>query len=205
MFDASSRSKDGYEGTCRECKVKKHEYYEKNKEDILQKSAEYRESHKEQKSARDQKYAQANKGKIQKYQKEYRASHKETNAAYQKQYRIKNKDKLDEYKKSPHNRYKSYRNNARKKERNFDFSENDFIEFTKQPCVYCGEYSDTYDGELFNGIDRIDSDLGYSIDNCVPCCAICNRMKMDMCVDVWFEKMKQISAYCNFQLLTAQN
>ena len=27
------------------------------------------------------------------------------------------------------------------------------------------------------GIDRIDSYLGYFVDNCVPCCAECNRMK----------------------------
>lgn len=31
-----------------------------------------------------------------------------------------------------------------------------------------------------NGIDRIDSNKGYTTDNCVPCCTPCNRMKLDM-------------------------
>ena len=197
MFDLSAKSQDGYSSTCKECKLKKHEYYERNKEKIAKKSAEYRETHKEQKAASDKKYAQENKEKIQQYQKEYREEHKLSNAEYQKQYRIKNKDRLDEYKKSPHIRYKVYQNNARNKDRNFDLSEDDFINMTSQPCIYCGEYSDTYNGEWFNGIDRIDSNLGYSLDNCVPCCAICNRMKMDLDVNNWIDKMKQIISYYN--------
>ena len=197
MFDLSTKSKDGYASTCKECKLKKHEYYERNKEEISQKSAEYRVTHKEQKAASDKKYAQENKEKIQQYQKEYREEHKLSNAEYQKQYRIKNKDRLDEYKKSPHVRYNVYQNNARHKDRNFDLSEDDFIKMTSQPCIYCGGYSDTYNGEWFNGIDRIDSSLGYSYNNCVTCCATCNRMKMDLDVDDWIGKMKQIIGYYN--------
>ena len=30
-----------------------------------------------------------------------------------------------------------------------------------------------------NGIDRIDSTQGYELINSVPCCTICNRMKLD--------------------------
>ena len=192
MFDFSSRSKDGYASTCRECTPKKKQYYERNKEKVLLKCAEYRSTHKEQKAETDKKYAQKNKDKIKQYQKEYRDSHKESSAEYQKQYRIKNKNKLDEYKKSPHVRYTVYQRNAKNKKRNFDLSEDEFIEMSKQPCIYCGEYSDTYNNEPFNGIDRIDSDLGYSINNCVPCCATCNRMKMDLKVDDWINKMIQI-------------
>ena len=39
------------------------------------------------------------------------------------------------------------------------------------------------DGEFdviyVNGVDRVNSDLGYEIENCVPCCYRCNSMKMD--------------------------
>lgn len=195
MFDFSSKTKDGYEKTCKECKIKKHEYYANNKEEILQKCTEYRQTHKEEKAARDKKYAQEHQEKIKQYQKEYRESHKMLNSEYQKQYRQKNKARLDEYKKSPHVRYKVYQNNARHKNRNFDLSEEDFVEMTKQPCIYCGGYSDTYSGEQFNGIDRIDSNIGYSINNCVTCCSTCNRMKMDLDVDEWISKMKQIINY----------
>ncbi len=39
-----------------------------------------------------------------------------------------------------------------------------------RPCNYCGR-----DG--CRGLDRVDSSLGYSLDNCVPCCVWCNMMK----------------------------
>lgn len=205
MFDYSSKNKDGYESTCVECKIKKREYYKNNKNAILEKCAEYRDAHKEEKATRDKKYAQENKEKIQQYQKEYREEHKLSNAEYQKQYRINNKDKLDEYKKAPHTRYKNYERNAKSKNRNFDLSEDEFVAITKLPCVYCGEYSDTYNGEPFSGVDRIDSNLGYSADNCVPCYTICNKMKLDMDVDAWFSQMNKIVNYCNLTLLTIQN
>lgn len=177
--------------------AKKREYYQEHKDEILQKSAQYRATHKEQKAAADKKYAQEHKEQIQQYQKEYREEHKLSNAEYQKQYRIKNKDRLDEYKKSPHVRYTVYQRNAKTKDRNFDISEDEFIKISKQPCVYCGEYSDTYDGEPFSGVDRVDSNLGYSIDNCVSCCATCNRMKLDLDVNDWIGKMKQIINHYN--------
>ena len=58
-------------------------------------------------------------------------------------------------------------------------------------CFYCGikpqltskfkrnKYINTEDFKM-NGIDRIDSNLGYSKENCVTCCLPCNIMKMDM-------------------------
>lgn len=32
----------------------------------------------------------------------------------------------------------------------------------------------------YNGLDRVDSSKGHTVDNVVPCCWRCNRMKMDM-------------------------
>lgn len=229
MFDNRSKSKDGHDSICKECKskqnkeykeknkdvlrekskkkrlenrdainAKKREYYQEHKEEVQQKSAEYRKTHKEEKAARDKKYAQENKEKIQQYQKEYREEHKLSNAEYQKQYREKNKEKLAEYKKSPHVRYTVYQRGAASRDLDFDLSEDDFVTMTGLPCTYCGEYSDAYNGIQFNGIDRVDSNLGYSMNNCAPCCAICNRMKLDLDVSDWISKMKQIiNHYCD--------
>jgi 5-methylcytosine-specific restriction endonuclease McrA len=33
---------------------------------------------------------------------------------------------------------------------------------------------------IYNGLDRIDSNLGYSVANCVPCCTKCNYAKGNM-------------------------
>lgn len=44
-------------------------------------------------------------------------------------------------------------------------------------CVYCGFLSE----DTLNGIDRMDSQQGYSITNCVSCCKNCNFIKK--CLD----------------------
>lgn len=61
---------------------------------------------------------------------------------------------------------------------------------TKQPCHYCGaEPSQIYkpkrhNGEyVYNGVDRVDNEIGYFPDNCVPCCGYCNWMKSAAGVD----------------------
>jgi len=62
----------------------KEDWYEENKEEILEKAKEYYEENKEQKLE---------------YQKQYAEEHKEEIAEKQKEYREKNKDKLSEQKK----------------------------------------------------------------------------------------------------------
>ena len=33
---------------------------------------------------------------------------------------------------------------------------------------------------LHNGVDRVNNDLGYTIENSVTCCSLCNYMKRGM-------------------------
>lgn len=43
-----------------------------------------------------------------------------------------------------------------------------------------------------NGIDRIDNNKGYTIDNVVPCCKMCNQAKNDYTLQEfqdWVEKI----------------
>lgn len=50
-------------------------------------------------------------------------------------------------------------------------------------CEYCGRapMGGTNSGFVKrNGIDRVNNDLGYIIENCVPCCKDCNRAKRCM-------------------------
>jgi hypothetical protein len=44
----------------------------------------------------------------------------------------------------------------------------------------------------YNGIDRVDNFKGYEIDNCVPCCYICNYAKRDMSKDQFLAWVKRI-------------
>jgi len=61
-----------------------------------------------------------------------------------------------------------------------------------QPCFYCGdigsnrwkiERQDEQYDYSYNGVDRVDNDRGYHEDNCVPCCCMCNRGKLNHQVD----------------------
>lgn len=52
-------------------------------------------------------------------------------------------------------------------------------------CYYCGK-------EGADGIDRIDSNKNYTIDNVVPCCGICNRMKNKFSLNLFLEQVSKI-------------
>lgn len=90
-----------------------------------------------------------------------------------------------------------------RKYKDWKLTVDDFSSLIHQPCYYCGKHpsSDNMwnkgaqrissDEEVFiNGIDRIDSSKGYTIDNCVSCCKICNRMKSDLSVAEFMNHIK---------------
>jgi hypothetical protein len=84
-------------------------------------------------------------------------------------------------------RFRNYRHNAKKRGLIFELTLRDVICLSQQKCAYCGE-------EGF-GIDRLNSDEGYTKDNVVPCCRVCNKMKMDLYVDNFLEQCKKIYRY----------
>jgi len=61
----------------------------------------------------------------------------------------------------------------------------------QQPCYYCGaepnqgsNLSSICNGVyLYNGIDRVDNSKGYTFNNIVPCCGICNKAKNSQTVE----------------------
>ena len=56
-----------------------------------------------------------------------------------------------------------------------------------KPCEYCGK-------QCAMGIDRIDSSKDYTIDNCVPCCGMCNIMKNKFDLQSWYDQIDKIYA-----------
>lgn len=78
-----------------------------------------------------------------------------------------------------------YKKNARRRGYKFNLSQDEFRGLVIQPCSYCGrppssvvEVNDS--SLIYTGIDRTNNEEGYSIDNCIPCCKICNRAKRGM-------------------------
>lgn len=92
--------------------------------------------------------------------------------------------KLPEGEAAFHSLLDNYKRNAEKRDISFDLSEEEFRALTEQDCHYCGSHplaihksSGCNGSYIYNGIDRIDNDRGYTQDNCVPCCKFCNRAK----------------------------
>jgi hypothetical protein len=79
--------------------------------------------------------------------------------------------------------YGRYKKRAIKEGREFTLNMNDFYLLTSQPCCYCAAPPSqrvTKRGKksyIYNGLDRHDSDKGYTLDNCRPCCWKHNDLK----------------------------
>ena len=77
-----------------------------------------------------------------------------------------------------------YRRNAKKKDIDFNLSFNQLITLTSSNCYYCGadpsniQKSRNNSGDyIYNGLDRLNNNKGYLLNNVVPCCKICNVAK----------------------------
>lgn len=74
-----------------------------------------------------------------------------------------------------------YKRNAKIRNIEWQLALEDFLILIKGACVYCS-FPPTkrmlVGKEVeFNGIDRIDNSRGYTLDNCVSCCSVCNLAK----------------------------
>jgi hypothetical protein len=116
----------------------------------------------------------------------------------------KNRDKLFIENKKIHEKdragliciYHDYRSRSKKKNHEFELSVDYFSEIVKSNCSYCGSPPEQKKrkGNLVdaNGIDRIDSSIGYVTGNIVPCCYMCNRMKSDHDLEEFKSHVKKI-------------
>jgi len=71
-----------------------------------------------------------------------------------------------------------------------------------QDCHYCGRkpmsISKGRNGSFtYNGIDRVDNNKGYTEDNVVPCCIICNESKRSKSVDIFLDMVQRIYKHMN--------
>ena len=69
----------------------------------------------------------------------------------------------------------AYRNNAKKKGRDFSLSEDEFTALIVSDCIYCGSKA-----APTNGVDRVCNSIGYTPTNSVSACSTCNMAKRDM-------------------------
>ena len=95
-----------------------------------------------------------------------------------------------------------YKYRARIRGKLFLLTEQEFRTIILGNCTYCGvpptrickiqPYQNRHGSFAYNGIDRKDSSLGYTNDNCVPCCCTCNRAKLAMSVDEFLQWIERV-------------
>jgi hypothetical protein len=95
--------------------------------------------------------------------------------------------------------YGIYKRQAEKRNKSWNIPKDDFRKLTKLPCHYCGTPPSQSCGSsrgngkyVYNGLDRVDNNLGYELENVVPCCGYCNYMKMKIPVyefKCWISKV----------------
>jgi hypothetical protein len=87
--------------------------------------------------------------------------------------------------------YSNYKRTAELKQLSFELDKETFIQLVKTPCHYCSIIQE----KGFNGLDRTDSNDGYIMGNCVPCCEMCNYMKRCLSPNVFVKIAEHIDSY----------
>lgn len=104
-------------------------------------------------------------------------------------------------------------NNFYKKSSNLTFD--NFLKISQKNCHYCNEapknkatsrnseynLGGNKDIFIYNGLDRIDSNVKHNIDNVVPCCKYCNRAKLKLPINEFYRKIKNIYTNSNLEKL----
>lgn len=106
--------------------------------------------------------------------------------------------------------YISYKKRHETKNPNEIFLEKEkFLELIKKNCHYCDSppqnekildsnskqisYNKfSYIKLIYNGLDRVNNEIGYTVDNIVPCCIVCNKMKSAMNVEDFYAHINKI-------------
>lgn len=106
---------------------------------------------------------------------------------------------------SAQNRIVRSYNCSRNKKLGFNLSREVLIKFFISPCFYCGIASSNCCSLKtskfhYNGIDRVNNDIGYTESNCVSCCIICNKSKRKRTQTEFLSWVTQIyNKHCKIQ------
>lgn len=105
-----------------------------------------------------------------------------------------------------------YKSQAEERNLSWELTKKQFKELTQSPCYYTGRppsnehisaHSRTRrnrglapkEGGIYtyNGVDRLDSSIGYTVENCVSCCESANLAKQSLSHDDFIAMCKEIA------------
>lgn len=106
--------------------------------------------------------------------------------------------------------FDNYKRAAEKRNYSFELTKEQFNDLIVSDCHYCGDKPSMYykygkgkSGERYtdfkyNGVDRVNNDIGYVKHNVVSCCKICNNSKSTLTQLEWDEWLKRIFDFRRF-------
>ena len=190
--------------TCKNCRERNHIQDQKRDKEHRNELSRIAEQKPERKEVKQQ-WNENNYEKVAMKSMNYRQRQIETdvewylnkNSENAKQWRENNPEKVQINNQNKINninlQYGVYSRCAGDKNLDFEISQEEFNKIVKEPCHYCNIIQE----RGFNGIDRLDSNAGYVLDNCVSCCKTCNYMKCSLPVDVFLKRIEHILTYNN--------
>jgi hypothetical protein len=100
--------------------------------------------------------------------------------------------------------YDRYESNANRRGYNFEISEDEFYMIISNNCYLCGKQTNN---SHINGIDRLDNNIGYILNNCRTCCSSCNYLKNKYNMNDVLEKLLKIcnNYYDNIKIIKNMN
>lgn len=189
--------------------AKKREWYHKNIDKVKISSKKSREKHKEKRKLGNKLWVEKNREYLKQYHKEYHKQWYQKNKIRRDLQNIQwaklnpekvkviksnfNKNHQDSIKKYSKDyqitlkgKYRTMKGSGLKRNYKVDITLEQFSEIISNPCAYCGENKKRI------GIDRIDNNKGYTIENSNPCCTVCNMMKKTMTLDEFMSHINKI-------------
>lgn len=92
---------------------------------------------------------------------------------------------------------RTYIRNAKQRNLSFLLTREEFRTLTTSPCFYCGIeprqiISSPGGVYVYNGLDRLNSQQAYTLENVVPACVRCNNSKRDVPLDEYIAWIKRL-------------
>lgn len=106
--------------------------------------------------------------------------------------------------------WNTYKCSARERSLAFDLTDIQVRAICSMACHYCGKpplqkwkraHTDRVIGR-YNGIDRVDNEIGYVPANVVPCCGHCNRIKNTLILESFLGVIKSIYEHSDLSTWT---
>ena len=105
--------------------------------------------------------------------------------------RIERIPQIIKYHNSPAGRHTIIKAQAKHREIEYKLTKEFINHHWDANCNYCGDPLD------IPRFDRLDSDIGYIIENVVPCCKICNYGKLEMSPEEYIEHCRKVVEFAN--------